>query len=62
MNVFGKDFIAPNPVTIRILSLFETRANWTVAEILSQLPQAEPAAIHRSLGWLTKMGIIAGAI
>jgi glycosyltransferase involved in cell wall biosynthesis len=62
MNVFGKDFIAPNPVTIRILNLFESRANWTVAEILTQIPQANQAVIHRSLGWLTKMGIIAGAI
>lgn len=61
MNVYGRDHVAPNPVTVRILGLFEAEPRWSVADILARVPDARPEIVYRSVGWLAKMGFIARA-
>jgi hypothetical protein len=58
MNVYGRDHVAPNPLTAQILARFEAQPIWSVSALEQAHPAATPAAIHLSLGWLAKMGLI----
>jgi len=58
MNLYGRDHIAPNPLTANILAMFEAGGATCVAEIEGKFPAADAGMIALSLGWLLKMGLI----
>jgi len=58
MNIYGRDFIAPNKVTARILDMFRQAPKMTLDQVRTALPQVPDSEISRSVGWLLKMGLL----